>query len=150
MPWIISAAIVWLFIIVFLGGRNIKKYWSAGIWAGLIVFFLTKTFAVKESFIFNELIFDFWGMPVGYLAASIGVGIILLRFLPQEQSMQLVYLILFSVGLTALEYTALLYNYMEYLNWSLTYSFLFKLFALITITWLSNLTIKRERSFIFK
>ena len=150
MPWIIFTAIVWLFIIVFLGGRDIKKYWTAGIWAGLLIFFLTYTLMIKDSFIFQEHLFDLNGVPAGYLAAAVGIGIILIRFLPEEQGLQFAYLILFALGLTALEYFALTYEYIEYLEWSLTYSFFYKLIALIAITWLSNLTVKQERRFIFK
>ncbi|MDO9536436.1 MAG: hypothetical protein Q7J85_14175 [Bacillota bacterium] len=149
MVWIIFAAIIWLFIIVFLRSL-LGRFWSAGFWAILVGYFLNDIFIKNQFYLFEDLYYPFEGMPIGYLVALAGVGIIVVRFLPEEKVWQLPYLLLFSALFTVLEYFAVEQGFLLYLNWSLYYSFFYKLIAFITITWLSSLTVKRRKGYFYR
>jgi hypothetical protein len=126
------------------------KFWSGGIWAILVGYFLNEIFISNQFYTFQELLYQFQGLPIGYLIGLAGVGIIIIRFLPEEKVWQLPYLILFGLIFTALEFFAVEQGYLLYLQWSLYYSFFYKLIAFITIAWLSNLTIRRRKGYFFR
>ena len=149
MAWIIFAAIIWLFIIVVLRSF-LGRFWSAGFWAILVGFFLNDIFLKNQFYMFEDLSYPFEGIPIGYLVGLVGVGIIIVRFLPEEKVWQLPYLLLFSAIFTVLEYFAVEQGYLLYLNWSLYYSYFYKLIAFITITWLSSLTVKRRKGYFYR
>ncbi|NMB41494.1 MAG: hypothetical protein GX996_06110 [Firmicutes bacterium] len=146
MPWIISAAVLWLFIIVFLRSQ-VGKHWSAAIWAVVVGYFLNDTFITYGFYAFHESLYPFHNIPLGYLIGLGGIGIIIICFLPEEKLWQLPYLILFSLIFTALEIFAVEQEYIVYLQWSTFYSFSYKLIAFIVIAWLSNLTVKRRKRY---
>lgn len=149
MPWIIFAAIIWLFIILFLRSF-LGRFWSAGFWAILVGYFLNDIFLQNQFYLFEELYYPIEGLPIGYLIGLAGIGIIIVRFLTEEKVWQLPYLILFSALFTVLEHFAVEQGYLIYLNWSLYYSFFYKLIAFITITWLSSLTVKRKKGYFYR
>ena len=149
MPWVIFAAVVWLFIILFLRA-GFGRCWSAAVWAILVGYFLNNTFVTNGFYTFQELLYQFQGLPIGYLVGLAGIGVIIVYYLPDEKTWHLPYLILFSLIFTAIEIFAVEQGYLIYLNWSLLYSFFYKLLAFIVIAWLSNLTIRRRKGFIFR
>ena len=149
MPWIIFAAVIWLFILLFLRSQ-LGKFWSAGIWALIVGYCLNDIFVANQFYSFQELLYPFQGLPIGYLIGLAGVGIIIINFLPEEKAWQLPYLILLSFLFTGIEFLAVEQGYILYLQWSLFYSFLYKLIALIAIAWLSNLTVRRRKGYFFR
>lgn len=149
MPWVIFAAVIWLFVLIFLR-LHLGKFWSAGIWALLVGYFLNDIFLTNQFYTFRDLLYPLQGLPIGYLVGLAGIGIIVISYLPEEKGWQLPYLILFSLFFTALEFFAAEQGYIIYLQWSLYYSFFYKLIALITIVWLSNLTIRRRKGYFFR
>lgn len=149
MPWIIFAAVIWLYILFFLR-FSLGKYWSAGFWALLVGYFLNDFFLANQFYVFQNLLFPLQGFPLGYLIGLAGIGIIVISYFPEEKGWQLPYLILLSFIFTALEFFAVKQGYILYLQWSLYYSFFYKLIALIAIVWLSNLTIRRRRGYFFR
>jgi hypothetical protein len=150
LPWLVAAVVVWLFIIVFLRTRQLGKYWSAGVWALLLSYFLTRTFLEKGFFSFNNAMFSFQNMPLAFFVTTVGIGIIVIRFLPQEKVWQFPYLVLVTIILMVLENLILSWVHLASFNWSLYDSFLFKLLALIALAWLSGLTIKKRKTYFFR
>ena len=149
MPWIIFAAAVWLFIILFLRSQ-FGKYWSAAVWAALVGYFINDTFLINNFYSFRELLYPFHNFPIGYLIGLAGIGIILIYYLPDEKAWQLPYLILFSLVFATIEAFAVKQGFIVYIRWSLYYSFFYKLIAFIAMAWLSNLTIRRRKGFFFR
>jgi len=129
---------------------QLGKFWSAGIWALLVGYFLNEIFINNQFYTFQELLYPFQGLPIGYLIGLAGIGIIIMRFLPEEKIWQLPYLILFSLLFTVLEFFAVEQGYLLYFQWSIYYSFFYRLIAFITIAWLSNLTITRRKGYFFR
>lgn len=150
MPWVILAAAVWIAIIIFVRFSGLRRYWSAGLWSLLVSYYLAYTFTSKNIYIFREVLYEFHGIPLEILIALTGIGILVIRFLPEEKPWQLPYLLLISAIMTWLEIIAVDRGYIIYQNWPFYLSFFFKLIAFITITWLSGLTVKRRRGYLFK
>ncbi len=150
MLWIIIAAVVWIFIMLFIGIKGLGKYWSVAIWSVLLAYFLNGTFVASGFYIFQDIYFPFQGMPLAYLIASAGKGIILIRYLPEEKWWQLAYLILFATVITAIEYFTVEGGYLIYLQWSILNSLIFRLIAFITLTWLSMLTVREKTNYLFR
>lgn len=150
LTWTIFAAIIWLFILLFLRS-DVKRLWTVAFWTILVGYLLSIDFLEKELYLFGKSYYLVEGIPLGYLIGLAGVGIIMIRFLPEEKIWQLPYLIFFSILFTGIEYLALEQGYLLYLNWSLYNSFLYKLLAFISIAWLSGLTVtRRSRNYFFR
>lgn|GEM_PF-1352222 len=150
MSWLIFAAAVWFFIIVNLPKRELKNFWSAGLWTALIGYFLNELFVKNGFYIYREMVYPISEIPLLYLIAVAGSGIILIKYLPEEKLWQLLYLALWSAGLAGLEMLAVERGLIVYLQWSLYYSFFFKLIAFIVVAWLSSITVTRERGLLFR
>ncbi len=150
MPWILFAVIVWFVMLMIFRKGDLKTFWSVGPWSFVVFFFLNEAFVTRGIYSFNELFFAVEDIPLAYLLAVTGLGIIVIRYLPEEKWWQLPYLILFAVIFSILEYFALKQGYIIYLDWSLYYTFLFKLLTLIAIAWLSNLTVHKPTEYIFR
>lgn len=150
MPWIIFAVAVWLLLILFLKREDLKTFWSAGFWSFIVFLFLNEAFVTWGHYVYSELVFDLEGIPLAFLVAFAGLGIIIIRFLPTEKWWQLPYLFLFALGISILEYFALEQGYIIYLDWSLYYNLFFKLLGLVAVAWLSNLTVTRPSVYIFR
>ncbi|NLX91303.1 MAG: hypothetical protein GXZ07_06910 [Firmicutes bacterium] len=150
MPWLIFAVLVWIIVLFIVRIKELGRLWSAGFWSIIVSYYLNTLLTGKGFYQFQETFLTYHGIPFLYLAALGGIAIIIMRFLPQEKFWQLPYLILFSAGLTGLDFFAQSRNYLLFLQWSLLDNFLFKVFTIITIVWLSNLTIKQqERRYYF-
>lgn len=150
MPWLIFAVLVWIIVLLIVRIKELGRLWSAGFWSIIVSYYLNTLLIGKGFYQFQETFYAYQGIPLFYLAALGGIAIIIMRFLPKEKFWQLPYLILFSAGLTGLDFFAHSGNYILFLQWPLLDNFLFKLFAIITIVWLSNLTIKQqERRYYF-
>ena len=145
MFWTIMAAVVWLFIILFLRS-SLVKYWGAGFWSIIVGYLLNDFFIKNGFFVFNHILYPIRGIPVAYFALLAGIGIVVVFFLPQNKIWQLPYLILLVASFSTLELFAEKQGYLTYINWNLYSSFLFKLLTLVTITWLSNLIIKHRKN----
>jgi len=145
MPWLIFAVFVWIILLVIVRLKELGRLWSAGFWSILVSCYLNNIFLSKGFYHFQETFYTYRGIPLLYLAAVGGIAIILMRFLPEQKGWQLPYLILFSAVLTALESYALGKGFIIFLQWSLPESFIFRLITIITIVWLSNLTIKQQQ-----
>lgn len=150
MPWILFAVIVWLFLVLIFRMGGIKSFWSAGIWSFLVFFFLNEAFVGRGLYAFNKIFYELEGIPLAFLVAVTGIGIITIRFLPAEKWWQAPYLIIFALGLSVLELFALENGYIIYLEWSFYNGFFFKLLALIAIVWLSSLTVRRRTEYFFR
>jgi hypothetical protein len=146
--WVIFAAVIWLFIIIFLRS-SLGKFWSAGFWAIVVGYLLNDLFIKNEFYLFNKILYPIQEIPAAYFICLAGIGVILASFLPQEKTWQLPYLILLSIIFSGLELFAERQGYLTYIHWTLYYSFLYKLFAFIAIAWLSNLTVKRRKNSYF-
>lgn len=150
LPWILFSVIIWLVILLFLRSE-VKRLWSAAIWAFLIGYLLNSFFIQNNFFLFKESYYFLGGTPIGYLIGFAGTGLIMIRFLPEEKIWQLPYLLLFGIFFTGLEYFAQGQGFLSYQNLSLCYSFLFKVLSFISITWLSRLTVtRRTRNYYFR
>lgn len=145
MPWVIFAIVIWLIILIFLRA-SLGKYWSAGLWALLVGYFLNNFFIKHEFYLFKETLYPIQAIPAAYLFGLTGIGIIIVSFLPEGKAWQLPYLILLSALFTGMELFAESQGCLTYIHWTLYDSFAYKLFAFITIAWLSNLTVKRRKS----
>lgn len=148
MPWVVFAVAIWIIILIFLRA-SLGKFWSAGLWAFLVGYFLNNFFIKHEFFLFKEILYPIQAIPVAYLFGLMGIGIIIISFLPEGKAWQLPYLILLSALFAGLELLAEKQGYLTYVHWTLYDSFAYKLFAFIAIAWLSNLTVKRRRSSYF-
>lgn len=150
MPWIIFAAAVWILAYFLVRPRELKKTWSAALWAVLVGFFYNQTFTGHGLYRFEGQLFPVEGIPLGYLIAFAGIGIILFHFLPERKLWQFFYVLLFSFLLTVGEWFALERGLLVYLNWSLSQGLVFKYLILAAILWLSDLTIERQRGYLFR
>jgi hypothetical protein len=150
LPWIIFAAIIWFFILIFLRSE-VKRLWSVAFWGLLVGYLINIVFVENGFYLFKDAYLFVEGIPIGYLIGLAGIGVIMMRFLPEEKIWQLPYLFFFSALLIGIDYLALNLGYLLYQNWPLYYSFLFKLLSFIALTWLSGLTItKRSRNYYFR
>ena len=149
-PWIFFMIIIWLLILLFLRSE-IKRLWSVAIWAFWVGYLLNNAFVQNNFYLFKESYYFLGGIPIGYLIGLAGTGLIMIHFLPEEKIWQLPYLLLFGFIFTGLEYFAQEQGFLSYQNWSLYYSFLFKVLSFICITWLSGLTVtRRTKSYYFR
>lgn len=149
MSWLICAALVWIIILLIVRLKELGRLWSAGFWSLLVCYYLNQFFLAKGFYSFQDAFLTFQGVPLLLLAAGAGGAIIMMRFLPEQKGLQSLYLILISAGLTGLKFVALSMEDIIFLHWSLPDSFVFTLIALITIVWLSNLTIKQKKGIFF-
>jgi len=150
LPWIILAAIIWLINLIFIRPSGIKKYWGAGIWSLLLGFFMTEALVIQNDILFsNQVTFMVQGMPVAYLVGLAGFGLIIKCFLPVEKFWKLPYLIFLAAVLTWVEILFINNGYIITNQWSLYYSYLFKLIFLVSVAWLSHLTVREKRGFLF-
>lgn len=147
MFWVIVAAAIWLFILLFVRPGGIKKLWSAAVWSLFLAVFLNQTFVTKGFYLFQQTYYSYLGIPLAYFLGAAGAGMILIRFLPEERWWQLVYLVLFAAVIGAVEYFAVENGFLIYRQWSLYESFVFRLIAYIAITWLSSLTVRRNKPY---
>lgn len=148
--WIIIAAVVWCYILVFIKIEGLKKYWSVVIWSLLLAYFINDTFVSSGLYLFQDIYYPFQGLPLAYLISSAGKGIIIIRYLPEERWWQLFYLILFAIVITAIEFFAFEGGYLVFLQWSLSLSLTFRLIAYITLAWLSMLTVREKKSYLYR
>jgi hypothetical protein len=147
--WIAFAAVIWLFIFLFLRS-DLIKYWSAGFWSVLAGYFLNDFFIKNGFYFFNNTLYPIRGTPAAFFILLAGIGIVIIFFLPQDKIWQLPYLIFLSAIFSGLELFTEKQGFLTYLQWTPYYSFLFKLFFLIALAWLSSLTIKpRKNSYYF-
>ncbi len=150
LPWLIFAAIIWFFIIVFLRSE-VKRLWSVVFWGLLVGYLFNIVFVANGFYLFREACFFVEGVPLDYLIGLAGMGVITIHFLPEDKAWQLPYLFFFSALLTGIDYLALKMGYLFFQNWPFYYSILNKLFFLITLTWLSGLTVpRRNRNYYFR
>lgn len=151
MPWLVFAVLVWIVILFIVRFKELGRLWSAGFWSILVSLFLNRTFVSKGFYQFQEEFYIYEGIPLFYLVALGGMAIIIMRFLPEQKIWQFPYLTLFSAGLTMLNFFVLSEKYILFIQWSFADNFIFTLISLITIVWLSNLTIKQqERRYYFR
>lgn len=150
MVWIIIASVVWIFIFLIIRIKGLRKYWSVAMWSVLLAYFLNEPFVTSGLYLFQDIYYPFHEIPLAYLIASAGKGIILIRYLPEEKWWQLAYLILFAAVITAIEYFTLEAGYLQYVQWSIYYSLIFRLIAFIALTWLSTLTVKVKTNYLFR
>ena len=150
MVWIIIAAVVWIFVLFFIRMKGVRKYWSVAIWSILIAYFLNEVFVESGFYLFQDIYYPVQGIPLAYLIASAGKGIILIRYIPEEKWWQLAYLILFATVITAIEYFTVEVGYLQYLQWSILNSLIFRLIAFITLAWLSMLTVRDKTTYLFR
>lgn len=148
MPWVIFAIVIWLFILIFLRA-SLGRYWSAGLWALLVGYYLNVFFIGHGFYSFKKILYPVQAIPAAYLFGLIGIGIIVVTYLPAGKAWQLLYLVFFSGLFAGIEFFAEGRDYLAYIYWTPYDSFVFKLFALIAITWLSSLTIKHRKSSYF-
>jgi len=147
--WVAVAAFVWLFILLFLRPVLIK-YWSAGFWGILGGYFLNDFFIKNEFYSFNNTLYPIQGIPAAYFVLLAGLGVVIISFLPQDKIWQLPYLLFLDAIFSGLELFIAKQGFLTYFQWTLYHSFLFKLFFLITLVWLSSLTVKhRKNSYYF-
>ena len=150
LPLINFAAIIGIFYLLFLRSE-VKRIWSVAFWGLKVGYLVNIVFVSNEFYLFKDAYFSVEGIPISYLIGLAGIGVIMMRFLPEEKIWQLPYLFFFSALLTGIDYSALKLGYLLYQNWPLYYSFLFKLLSFIALTWLSGLTVtKRSRSYYFR
>lgn len=150
MFWIIVAAAVWVFIFLFIRIRGIKKLWSVVFWSILLVYFLNEPFVAGGIYLFQNSYYPFQGIPLEYIIASAGKGVIIVNYLPEEKWWQFVYLIFFAMVVSAVEYYAVDGGYLYYTNWSVYYSFIFRLVAYLALVWLSNLTVRQDKYYFYR
>lgn len=150
MFWVITAAVIWLFVVIFIRLSGLKKLWSVAIWSLLLALFLNQTFVAKGLYLFQQVYFPYQGVPLAYFVGAAGTGIILIRFLPEERWWQLIYLVLFAAVVSVVELFAVENGYLEYIHWSIHESFIFRVIAYIAIIWLSSLTIRRKKSYRYR
>lgn len=150
MFWMIIAAAVWIFNLLFIRIQGLKKLWSVVFWSLLLAFFLNEPFVQSGIYLFHHMNYPLREIPLEYLLASAGKGVIIIRYLPEEKWWQLIYLVFFAAAVTAIEYYALAGGYLEYVQWSLQYSFIFRLAAYITLAWLSSLTVRQARQYYYR
>lgn len=149
MFWVAFAAATWLFIILFLRS-NLMKYWSTGFWSMLVGFFLNDFFIKNEFYFFSNTLYPIREIPAAYFVLLAGIGVVIIYFLPQDKIWQLPYLVLLGALFSGLELFAAKQGLLTCVQWTLYYSFLFKLFYLVAIVWLSSLTVKhRKNSYYF-
>jgi hypothetical protein len=145
--WVIVAAVIWLIVPFFVRLGGLKKLWSVAVWSFLLAFFLNQTFIAKGLYLFHQAYFPYQGIPLAYFLGAAGAGIILIRFLPEERWWQLIYLVLFTAVISGIEFFAVENGYLEYIQWSIHESFIFRLIAYIALTWISSLTVKRKKTY---
>jgi hypothetical protein len=144
MSWLVFAVLVWIVLLFIVRFKELGRLWSACFWSILVSYFLNQIFVNKGLYQFQETFYTIEGIPLFYLIALGGMAIIIVRFLPEQKIWQLPYLILFSAGLTMLNFFTLSKKYILFLQWSPADSFIITLIGLITTVWLSNLTIKQQ------
>lgn len=150
MIWIIIAAVIWVFILFFIQPRGLKKYWTVAIWSILLAYFLNETFVASGFYVFQDIYYPFRGLPLAYIIASAGKGIVIIRYLPEEKWWQLIYLILFAAVITGIEYLLVEREYLLYFQWTIYESLGFRLIAFITLAWLSKLTIQQQKNYLYR
>ena len=150
MFWVIVAAAVWIYILMFIRLRGLKKFWSAAIWSVLLAFFLNLFFVRNGFYLFQDIYYPLEAIPLSYLIAAAGEGIILMRYLPDERWWQFFYLIVFAAAVCGIEHLIQGRGYLQYLRWSIYNSYVFRLIAYITLTWLSSLIIKRKQLYFYR
>lgn len=150
MFWIIVAAAVWIYILLFVRLGGLKRFWTVIIWSVLLAYFLNETFLALGLFSFQDTLYEINGIPLAYLFAAAGKGIIIIRYLPEEKGWQFSYLILFAVVVTAIEFFALERGFLQFMQWAIYQSFIFRLIAYITLAWLSNLTLRKKQSYLYR
>ncbi|HHU76665.1 MAG TPA: hypothetical protein GXZ24_07230 [Firmicutes bacterium] len=144
MPWLIFAVLVWIVVLLIVRPRGLARLWSAFFWSIPSGFFPNQIFVSKGLYQFQESQYFLGDVPLFYLVALGGLAVIVMRFLPEHKIWQFPYLILCSLVLMLLQIFALSKNYILFIQWSLIDSFIFILIALITIVWLSSLTIRKQ------
>ncbi len=144
MPWLVFTVLVWLVLLFTAGFKELGRLWSSCLWAILVGYFFNRFFISEGLYQFQETLITYNDIPLLYLAALGGLAVIIMRFLPEQKIWQLPYLILFSAGLTMLNFFALSKKYILSMQWSPADSFIFTLIAIITVVWLSSLTIKPQ------
>ncbi len=149
MPWIVFAVTVWLLSLFLLRSRGLKIHWTAGAWSLLVGFFMTETLLIRNNIIFSQGIYLFQGIPTAYLVGLAGLGLLMIRFLPAEKAWQLPYLLVITALLTWVEIVLINNGLIIIEQWSLYDTFSFKLIALVSITWLSQLTVREKKGYLF-
>ena len=149
MPWIIFAAIIWILNVLFIRPYELKKHWSVGAWSLLVGFFITEALVFQDVISFNEGLYVVQGVPIPYLIGVSGLGLIIIRFLPSDKLWKLLYLVFVTGLLTWVEVIFINNGYLSIQPWSLYYSFFIKFIALVCITWLSHLTIREKKGYLF-
>ena len=149
MLWLIIAVLIWLIALLIVRFSGLKRLWSAAVWSILISYYLYHFLLEKGFYYFPEPLYLFQGIPILFPVAMGGLALILLHFLPEEGGWQLLYLVLSGAVLTLLELLAQWQGLIYYQNWALYDNFAFKLIIVITVAKLSNLTIKKQKGYLF-
>ncbi len=149
MPWIIFAAIIWILNVLFIRPYELKKHWSVGAWSLLVGFFVTEALVFQGVISFHEGLYLFQEIPIAYIIGVSGLGLMIIRFLPSDKLWKLLYLIFVTGVLTWVEVIFINNGYLTIEPWSLYYSFFIKLFTLVCIAWLSHLTIRQSKGYLF-
>lgn len=149
MPWIIFAAIIWIINLIFIRPSGLKKCWSAGFWSLLMGYFMTEALVIQNDITFNKEMYSIEGIPIAYLVGLAGLGLIIVKFIPGDKFWKLPYLIFLTAVLTWVEIFFINNEYLIVNQWSLYYSFFFKLITLISIVWLSLLTVRKRKGYLF-
>lgn len=150
MPWLIVALVSWFLFLLSLRGNQIKQLWTVGL-ISFLVMLAINTIGVNLGLIsFEGALHSFNGSPVLLLISAMPAGIIIVRFLPAYKWWQFLYILLFSILLVIIEFFLVENNFIIYQNWHISYSLLIRFLTIIAIVWLSNLTVKRRRGYLFK
>ncbi len=149
MPWIVFAAVIWILNVLFVRLHGLKQYWSAGAWSLLVGYFFTESLVIGNEVVFSHSTYLVQEVPVFFLAGITGLGLFVMRFLPDEKLWKLFYLLLITALLTWVEIFLINSGFILITGWSLYYSFIFKFIALVSIAWLSQLTVRQRKGYFF-
>ncbi|MGI6097463.1 MAG: CBO0543 family protein [Dethiobacteria bacterium] len=149
MPWLVIAVITWIILLLSLRGIQIRRLWTAGFFSLLLVGSVSYIGVNLGLIRFNNALYSLNGIPVFFLLAAIAVGMLVVRFLPESKGWQLLYILLISIISVIIDFYFTEKNFLVYENWQIGYSFLVYFFVLTTTVWLSDITVKRRRGYLF-
>jgi len=149
LPWIVFAAVIWILNVLIVRLHGLKQYWSAGVWSLLVGYFFTESLVIGNDAVFFHGTYLVQEIPVFFLAGITGLGLLVIRFLPDEKLWKFFYLLFITALLTWVEIFLINSGFIVITGWSLYYSFTFKLLALVCIAWLSQLTVRQRKGYFF-
>lgn len=149
MAWTVLTVILLVLTIIFLRKRLLSRFWTGGLWATLLYFTLLHIALELNLYSFQGYFYTFNNIPLFLLTSVFLFGILFVRFLPDQKGMQIIYMAFISVVLVILESFFKEMDFIAYNNWQNLFSLPVNIIFLITLSWLSDLTVPKRRGYFF-